>query len=652
MHIHRIYRKVIQRNTIIDTVEFYESSYNCIRIDINEKTKMKKSTKKIIILISLLFYANQSYSQVNTNRLINNLENYLEDKLIPGAMVSIVTSDTTIFAGGLGYADIQKQEKVTEQHLFRQGSISKSFTAMGLYKLVKDSPYDLYTPIIEIDKNIPFSNEWKNKSPVRIAHLLEHTSGFEDFHFHTIYNTKYRSLPPMINMVHDHSKSLHARWPPGTRKAYSNPNYILAGHLIEKLSNVSFHEYISTNILKPIGMPSAGYYFNKPKNILFAQGYQREGRELNPIQFTEINGSPAGDFCANAIDMSQYLQHMLRRDTIVFSKKEFDRIENPKTSMAAKNGLEVGYGLGNYTIWKNGYLFHGHGGQIDGFTARYIYSRDADIGVAVAINRNGDANEIVDVILKYLLDNKYRDSTERVTYTIPESIKAKFSGFYEFRSPKSKLTTFPDDMLAGLTLDFQDEKVITRTLLGKTKDTLYYAGNHQFYLNGEGVPSVVLMVSDSQNRVLWINDNYTVRKSRSIRVFMFFGLVISLILLSIFTVYSLIWLIRNRFRKNKKSPFNHLVLFGVGILFSFIFVGFGITVSDLKSLSGLNFSSLLMYLSSYAFVLMAIWATYKGFRLPKFNSFKVFYILTSVGALALSWYLWSVGFIGLKMWNY
>ncbi|MFD2587459.1 serine hydrolase domain-containing protein [Croceitalea marina] len=613
---------------------------------------MKKSFTIIITLIAIVLGSTNSFGQGKTEILLDSLESYIEKKLIPGAMIGIVTADSTIFVGGIGYADIQKKEKVTEKHLFRQGSISKSFTAMGLYKLLGDSPYDLSTPIIEIDKNIPFTNKWKDKSPVRVSHLLEHTSGFEDFHLHAMYNTKYNTLPDIINLVNDHRNSLHSRWMPGTKKAYANPNYILAGHLIEKISNNSFTEYVDRNILKPIGMRSSGYFFNKPEDKLFAQGYQRNGKILNPIEFATINGSPAGDFCANAVDMAAYLQHMIKRDTSVFSKEEFERIESPKTSIAAKNGLIVGYGLGNYSIWKNGFLFHGHGGQIDGFTSRYVYSRDAGIGVAVAINRNGNANEIVDEILEQVLSTVNKMNENRKIVPIPDSMKDEFSGFYEFKSPKSKLTTFPDDMLAGLKLDFQKEKVITRTLLGKSKDTLYYAGKNQFYLNDDGVPSVLLIAKNSENKVLWINDNYTVRQSWLKRIFLFFGILLSVVLVLAFTLSSLIWLIRNGFRKNKKSPVNQLTIFGVGVSFILIFVGFGTTASNLKSFSGIDFPSVLTYLSSFTFVIMSVFSIYRCFKLTGSKVFNGLYILTSIGALSLAWYLWSIGFIGLKMWNY
>ncbi|MDW3652136.1 MAG: serine hydrolase domain-containing protein [Bacteroidia bacterium] len=613
---------------------------------------MKKLCSQSLILALLLIHSSLAFGQKNTEVLIDSLESFIQEKLIPGAMISIVKSDSLIFVGGIGYADIEKNEKVSAQHLFRQASISKSFTALGLFQLLKDSPYKLNSPIREIDPEIPFTNPWQADAPVRVSHLLEHTSGFEDFHLHAIYNKKDSTLPPIRNMLEDHRKSLHARWQAGTKKAYANPNYILAGHLIEKIAGGSFDQYIKENILHPIGMNLSGFYFKKPEDKLFAQGYQRIGISLSPIEFTTINGGPAGDFCTNASDMAAYLQYMLRRDTSIFTRAELERIENPRTSIAAKHGLSVGYGLGNYSLWKNGFLFHGHGGQIEGFTSRYVYSKEADIGVAVAINRNGNANELIDEILRHLLGNQNHAPKGRLTYAIPDSIKNKFSGFYEFNSPKSELIGFTDKMLAGLILDFQKEKLITRTLLGKAKDTLYYAGNNQFYVNNEGVPSAILIETDSEEAVFWINDHYTEKKSRLKRLLIFFGLLFSFLFLAAFTIYALVWFIRNAFKKDKAYPFNHLALLGVAVFFSLTFVGFGGSVSDPKSFTGLSFSSLLMYVSSYALIAMTLFSIYRCFKLPKKRGFQLFYVATSFGALAISMYLWDIGIIGLKLWSY
>ncbi|MEL6699493.1 MAG: serine hydrolase, partial [Bacteroidota bacterium] len=386
------------------------------------------------------------------------------------------------------------------------------------------------------------------------------------------------------------------------------------------------------------------------QNKSFAQGYQREGNTLNPITFTTINGSPSGDFCSNAKDMATYLQFMLRRDTILFSKDEFNRIETPKTSLAAKNGLQFGYGLGNYTIWKNGFLFHGHGGEIDGFASRYVYSPEADLGVAIAINRNGNANAIVDEILNYLLGND--SSKERKTYPIPESLKSKFSGFYEFKSPKNQLLSFSDELFGGFIVEFQKDILIRKRIFGRPKDTLYYAGNNQFYFGKESIPSAMFIESDTKKFAFWINDSYTEKESRTRRLIIIFGLLFSFIFMALFFIYSLIWLIKNSFSKNRKKPTNHLILFGAVGSFLLMFIGFGLTLSNPESAMNIKFSSLLMFISSYALVLFSAMSIYRWFKLPSVKSFKLFYILTSIGAIAITIYLWDIGFIGLKLWSY
>ena len=612
---------------------------------------MKKLLVSIVLIMSVLNMHN-CFGQSDMKRLTDSLETYIKEKRIPGAMITIVKSDTILFSGGIGYADIEKKEEVSAKHLFRQGSISKSFTALGLYKLLNNSSYSLDSPIKEIDKNLPFKNQWESTFPVRVSHILEHTSGFEDFHLHAVYNVRDHVLPPIIAMVNDHKQSLKSRWKPGDKKAYSNPNYILAGHLIEVLSGRSYNEYVFDSILSPIGMQSSGYYFNKPQNKLFAQGYQRNGTALNPLEFATINGGPAGDFCANAEDMATYLQFMLRRDSLLFTDAEFDRIETPQTSIVAKRGLKVGYGLGNYSIWKNNYLFHGHGGQIDGFTSRYVYSRKADLGVSVAINRNGNANEIVDMILKHILGTQEGTSSERVTYPIPEALKEKFTGFYKFNSPKSKLLAFSDIMFAGLSLKFEEDKITTKKLLGRPAHTLFYAGNNQFYVNDEGLPSAMLLELETDKQVLWINDSYTEKESRIKRLIIFFGLFVSFLFLASFLLHSIFWFSRRLFKKEKSSITNHTILLGAIICFVLMFIGFGFSMDNVKNAQTISFYSLLMYVSSYAFVILSVASVWRWPKLPNKRMFKVYYILTSISAITLSIYLWDIGFIGLRLWSY
>lgn len=609
----------------------------------------------LLVLIGVLLTAlnpSTCAAQSVPDDLVSHLQMYLTEKNIPGAMISIVRADSVLLTSGVGYADIDANVPVNKHHLFRQGSISKSFTALALLSMLKTSGHDLDSPVKAIDPDLPFQNPWVEDYPVRIAHLLEHSSGFEDFHLHAMYNNQHSSVPPIIKMVEDHKNSLRARWPSGTRKAYANPNYIVAGHLIEVLSGQSFHDYLKENLLAAIGMEHSGFYFNRPDSIPFAKGYTSSGSSHSPVPHARINGSPAGDLCANALDMAAFLQFMLARDSSIFNSEDFDRIETPRTTLAARNGLNYGYGLGNYSIWKNGFLWHGHGGQIDGFAARYLYSREANLGIAVAMNRNGNENALIDFVLDQLLKDAPKELPRKEIISIPDTLKEKYAGFYEFNSPKSDLIGFTDKMLAGLTLDFQGDTLFTKTLLGRIKGRLFYAGDHQFYYNGEGVPSTILLESPAGDSVFWVNDNYTVKSSRTKRLILFFGLLISFLLVAIFFVYSLIWLIRNAWDKYPQPSHNHLVLFGFGVAFLLMLVGFGLSVSRPHTAQQPTFTAVLMFVCSYAIVILAVYSVISWRRLRGKRWIKAFYVSTSLAALFIAIYFWDIGFVGLQLWNY
>ena len=165
--------------------------------------------------------------------LIDSVEKIMEKKKIPGLLLSLVKDDSVLFSGGLGYANIDKQEKVNEHSLFRVGSITKSLVSLAVLKLVKEKKFSLDAQLSQLAKEVPFVNQWSATDPITITHLLEHTAGFDDMHFNQLYNQEGKEIP-IIERVKKDAKSLNARWRPGTRHSYSNPSYVILGYLIEK----------------------------------------------------------------------------------------------------------------------------------------------------------------------------------------------------------------------------------------------------------------------------------------------------------------------------------------------------------------------------------------------------------------------------------
>jgi CubicO group peptidase (beta-lactamase class C family) len=97
-------------------------------------------------------------------------------------------------------------------------------------------------------------NPWERTDPVRIANLLEHTAGFEDFPLAEFYDFSGGTQISLLKTLQTFPEPQHVRWPPGTFASYSNPGYSVAGYLVEKVSGQPFEQYVAENILHPLGM--------------------------------------------------------------------------------------------------------------------------------------------------------------------------------------------------------------------------------------------------------------------------------------------------------------------------------------------------------------------------------------------------------------
>ena len=146
--------------------------------------------------------------------LTADIQEILDEYRIPGASIALVDRGRTIWAGGVGKADLAAGVDVTADHLFRIGSISKSFTALAALRAVESGLLDLDTPVRELAPEIAFTNPREATHPVTVAMLMEHTTGFDDLH-----PSEWVVVDPEISLaealaVHPHSRV--SRWRPGT----------------------------------------------------------------------------------------------------------------------------------------------------------------------------------------------------------------------------------------------------------------------------------------------------------------------------------------------------------------------------------------------------------------------------------------------------
>ncbi|MGD0436903.1 MAG: serine hydrolase domain-containing protein, partial [Bryobacteraceae bacterium] len=106
----------------------------------------------------------------------------LKDSHTPGLSVAIVHRDGPEWIAGLGLADVASGRAATADTLFRIGSVSKAFTSLAILQLVNQGKLSLDDPVRRLAPEVWFENRWEASDPVRVVHLLEHTTGWDDMH--------------------------------------------------------------------------------------------------------------------------------------------------------------------------------------------------------------------------------------------------------------------------------------------------------------------------------------------------------------------------------------------------------------------------------------------------------------------------------------
>src|SRR5229473_4062096 len=299
--------------------------------------------------------AQQKKEDLPHPRTVEELQKAMKDVLdrerVPGAGVALVANGQLLWCGGIGKADLATGREMTCDTEFRVGSISKTFVALALLKLQEDGKINLYARLQDVAPEIPFRNHWEIITPVRIVNLLEHTAGFDDMEFSEVYNLRGPYDYPLLDVFKRFRKPQEVRWPPGTRMSYSNPGYGVAGYLIEKISGEPFDQYIRETILRPLGMEIADFPFTDANKSVLATAYGGNPSKL--LGYPLIYLRPAGDLKASPGELAKLVQFLLRRgktgDTQLVNPQSILRMEVPETTLAAKSGLRLGYGLANYS---------------------------------------------------------------------------------------------------------------------------------------------------------------------------------------------------------------------------------------------------------------------------------------------------------------
>jgi CubicO group peptidase (beta-lactamase class C family) len=199
----------------------------------------------------------------------------LEQQRATGAVVGIVLEGELVYTGSFGVRDVETQAPVDADTVFRIASMTKSFTASAVMKLRDEGKIVLDAPIATYLPEAVFRSQ-RDGVPITTRHLLTMTSGlpYDDQWGAVTFGYSDAELAALLR------SGVALAHPPGEAYAYSNLGYALLAAIVERVSGVLFREYVTKNLLAPLGMTSTVWDAPDKASARLALGYHRDGDVL------------------------------------------------------------------------------------------------------------------------------------------------------------------------------------------------------------------------------------------------------------------------------------------------------------------------------------------------------------------------------------
>jgi CubicO group peptidase (beta-lactamase class C family) len=334
---------------------------------------------------------------------VENLDRFITEQLaaweVPGCAVAAVRDGQVELVGGWGLRDREAGLPVTQDTLFAIGSTTKAFTATTVGALVDDGLLEWDRPLRDYVPGIRLHDPFVSDR-LTIVDLLSHRSGLPR-HDLTWVGQPDRSRAEIARSLRFLPLSRDLR----QEFQYCNLGYLVAGHVVEELSGVSWEDFTRARLLEPLGMRRTNLSVDEMlADADHAAAYDRMSGPIVPVPQRPLPAmAPAGAINSSAADMARWLLAQLAGGqldgTTVMSAGTAKRQLTPHMVTPSAEGMpgiiQYAYGLG----WVIGrYRDHKsamHDGGIDGFTTSCMLLPDDGIGVVVLTNSSAAMMHVV-----------------------------------------------------------------------------------------------------------------------------------------------------------------------------------------------------------------------------------------------------------------
>src|SRR5665647_1661701 len=463
--------------------------------------------KNILSIMLALLLVISAYSQPITSPEIDSLvERTMKVFNVPGIAVAVVKDDKVIHMKGYGVSSIATGKKTDENTLFAIASNSKAFTSAALGILVDEGKITWNTKVIDIIPEFRLYDSYVTED-FNIKDLLTHRSGMGLGAGDLMMWPDSASFT-RDNIIHN-LRFLKQTSPFRTKYDYDNLLYIVAGVVIERVSGITWEEFIEERIMKPLGMTMSAASINRLKdrsNIIDAHVPVNGVLQVVAKHTSDVH-NPAGGIFSSVADMSKWVIMQMNNgkygkdlEKKIFSEEVHNEMWTPQTIIPVRgrttyNTHFSGYGLGWGLSDVSGYLQASHTGGLMGIVTQVTLIPELKLGIIVFTNQQEGAaftaitNTIKDSYFGIKGFDRVKDLHERVlrnqadgkkvTDEILSLIDSQIKKGTTNRNPDEYAGTYTDKWFGDITITAVNGKLRFRSVNSPKLrgDMLYYTGN-------------------------------------------------------------------------------------------------------------------------------------------------------------------------------
>jgi CubicO group peptidase (beta-lactamase class C family) len=357
-----------------------------------------------------------------------------------GLAIGVIRDGSLDFFHGHGFANTASHTPITEDTVFRIGSLTKTFTAIAVMQLCEQGLIDLDAPANDYLRAYRLVSAKATHRPATVRHLLSYTAGLpQAVHLSRAFKPILGEMVPfgqrVPTLAEFYRGELHQVVEPGVMHIYSNHSFATLGQIVEDVSGEPLDRYFREHIFEPLGMEQTDLRRSERVRGRLAREYALRSHGSRPMRDYDLVTVGGGGIYSTTRGMARYVAALLGGGA-----NEHGSVLKPET-LAAMFAPQFqpdprlpGVGLAFYRRDVGGHLVVEKDGLVRGFASMMFVAPHDGLGVLAFTNGSRAAHAWLEPEVLPILGHVLDVPDEGIRTDVPHhpEIWSELCGWYAY----------------------------------------------------------------------------------------------------------------------------------------------------------------------------------------------------------------------------